>query len=429
VIRAAELLGIQIPGSATTRCWTRSAPAASAWWRWRASASRWRRAPFRVHRRAWWCAPSSPPGGRREGAARRDGAAAGQPPAGLPDVRQGRRVPAAEPGDVHRPGETRFHRRQAHVRQADRASPPQVLLDRERCIQCARCTRFSEQIAGDPFIELIERGPHCSRSASTPTGVPFDSYFSGNTVQICPVGALTGAAYRFRARPSTWSPPAACASTARPGAGSAPTTAAARSCAGWPATTPRSTRSGTATRAGGRSPTLRAVRTGSPRPLVRDDSGGVLRARVLARGAPGRGPRPGRRPRQRHPGRAAARGPARRRGPHRRPAHARRRPTPTPSSPGSPSATNDIDMRARPHSAEESAVPRRPCVAGQRRAGQLRRPSSQAPGRPAGRPSSPQDESPIVFLRLRKAVRARTAWHVYSLAVARQPAAWPTAVR
>jgi NADH-quinone oxidoreductase subunit G len=75
----------------------------------------------------------------------------------------------------------------------------QVLLDRERCVLCARCTRFSDQIAGDPFIELMER------SALEQVGVyedePFESYFSGNTVQICPVGALTGTQYRFRSRP------------------------------------------------------------------------------------------------------------------------------------------------------------------------------------------------------------------------------------
>src|SRR6187200_3014927 len=76
---------------------------------------------------------------------------------------------------------------------------PNVLLDRERCVLCARCTRFSEQIAGDPFIALIERG------ALQQVGIyerePFESYFSGNTIQICPVGALTSAAYRFRSRP------------------------------------------------------------------------------------------------------------------------------------------------------------------------------------------------------------------------------------
>ena len=75
----------------------------------------------------------------------------------------------------------------------------QVLLDRERCVLCARCTRFSNEIAGDPFITLNERG------ALQQVGIyekdPFESYYSGNTVQICPVGALTGASYRFRARP------------------------------------------------------------------------------------------------------------------------------------------------------------------------------------------------------------------------------------
>ncbi len=75
----------------------------------------------------------------------------------------------------------------------------QVLLDRERCILCARCTRFSEQIAGDPFIEMLERG--ALQQVGIYANEPFESYFSGNTVQICPVGALTGTAYRFRARP------------------------------------------------------------------------------------------------------------------------------------------------------------------------------------------------------------------------------------
>ncbi|MER5494799.1 NADH-quinone oxidoreductase subunit G [Streptomyces sp. NPDC002490] len=75
----------------------------------------------------------------------------------------------------------------------------QVLLDRERCVLCARCTRFSNQVAGDPMIELIERG--ALQQVGTGEGDPFASYFSGNTIQICPVGALTSAAYRFRSRP------------------------------------------------------------------------------------------------------------------------------------------------------------------------------------------------------------------------------------
>jgi len=75
----------------------------------------------------------------------------------------------------------------------------EILLDRERCVLCARCTRFSQQVAGDPFIELFERG--ALEQVAVYEDEPFESYFSGNTTQICPVGALTSAQYRFRARP------------------------------------------------------------------------------------------------------------------------------------------------------------------------------------------------------------------------------------
>jgi NADH-quinone oxidoreductase subunit G len=94
--------------------------------------------------------------------------------------------------------ETRFH---DHKRTFPKpiAVSSQVLLDRERCVLCQRCTRFSDQIAGDPFIDLLERG--AQQQIGTSSDTPFQSYFSGNTVQICPVGALTGASYRFRARP------------------------------------------------------------------------------------------------------------------------------------------------------------------------------------------------------------------------------------
>jgi NADH-quinone oxidoreductase subunit G len=94
----------------------------------------------------------------------------------------------------------------------------QVLLDRERCVQCARCTRFSDEIAGDPFIELMDRssdeqvniyrdemfggaGEPEPGSHRDPGDDPLSSYFSGNTIQICPVGALTSTQYRFSARP------------------------------------------------------------------------------------------------------------------------------------------------------------------------------------------------------------------------------------
>ncbi|MEV0195812.1 NADH-quinone oxidoreductase subunit G [Nonomuraea sp. NPDC050691] len=105
-------------------------------------------------------------------------------------------------------GESRFHE---HKRTFPKPLPlsTQVLLDRERCVQCARCIRFSDQIAGDPFIEFFERG--AKEQVGVADGEPFQSYFSGNTVQICPVGALTGAAYRFRARPfDLVSTPSAC---------------------------------------------------------------------------------------------------------------------------------------------------------------------------------------------------------------------------
>ncbi len=75
----------------------------------------------------------------------------------------------------------------------------QILLDRERCVLCARCTRFAEQIAGDPFIALVERG--ALQQVGFYEDQPYDSYFSGNVVQICPVGALTSTDYRFLSRP------------------------------------------------------------------------------------------------------------------------------------------------------------------------------------------------------------------------------------
>ncbi|MEV4807589.1 NADH-quinone oxidoreductase subunit G [Nonomuraea sp. NPDC049421] len=105
-------------------------------------------------------------------------------------------------------GESRFQE-QKRTFPKPLALSTQVLLDRERCVQCARCIRFSDQIAGDPLIEFFERG--AKEQVRVADGQPFNSYFSGNTVQICPVGALTGAAYRFRARPfDLVSTPSAC---------------------------------------------------------------------------------------------------------------------------------------------------------------------------------------------------------------------------
>src|SRR5882757_8200259 len=94
--------------------------------------------------------------------------------------------------------ETRFHdTKRTYPKPIGISS--QVLLDRERCVLCARCTRFSAQVSGDPFIELFERG--ALEQVAIYEDEPYESYFSGNVVQICPVGALTGASYRFRSRP------------------------------------------------------------------------------------------------------------------------------------------------------------------------------------------------------------------------------------
>ncbi len=96
------------------------------------------------------------------------------------------------------PGESRFVEEKRHYEKPIPISDL-VFLDRERCILCARCVRFSDEISGDPLIEFMDRG--ANNQIQTFPDEPFSSYFSGNTVQICPVGALTAAPYRFRARP------------------------------------------------------------------------------------------------------------------------------------------------------------------------------------------------------------------------------------
>ncbi|MGH3458908.1 NADH-quinone oxidoreductase subunit G [Aeromicrobium sp.] len=119
-------------------------------------------------------------------------------PLDCPVCDKGGECPLQNQAMSHGRGESRFTEAKRTFPKPVKVSA-QVLLDRERCVLCARCTRFSEQIAGDPFIEMLERGPE--QQVGTAPGVPFHSYFSGNTIQICPVGALTSADYRFRSRP------------------------------------------------------------------------------------------------------------------------------------------------------------------------------------------------------------------------------------
>ena len=119
-------------------------------------------------------------------------------PLDCPVCDKGGECPLQDQTFVFGPGESRFVEEKRHWEKPIPLSGL-VDLDRERCIQCARCTRFADEIAGDPLIDFAQRGE--KTEVSTFPDTPFASYFSGNTVQICPVGALTARPYRFRARP------------------------------------------------------------------------------------------------------------------------------------------------------------------------------------------------------------------------------------
>lgn len=119
-------------------------------------------------------------------------------PLDCPVCDKGGECPLQDQALAYGPGESRFVEIKRNFEKPIPISDL-VLLDRERCILCARCTRFSEEISGDPLIEFKDRGN--TTQVNTFPDLPFSSYFSGNTVQICPVGALTAKPYRFRARP------------------------------------------------------------------------------------------------------------------------------------------------------------------------------------------------------------------------------------
>ena len=119
-------------------------------------------------------------------------------PLDCPVCDRGGECPLQDQTMAYGPGESRFVEEKRHFEKPIPISEL-VLLDRERCIQCARCTRFSEEISGDPLLVFQERGNRTQ--VLTFPDEPFASYFSGNTVEICPVGALTARPYRFRARP------------------------------------------------------------------------------------------------------------------------------------------------------------------------------------------------------------------------------------
>jgi len=119
-------------------------------------------------------------------------------PLDCPVCDKGGECPLQDQTLAYGPGESRFVEEKRHFEKPIAISDL-VLLDRERCIQCARCTRFAEEIAGEAQIDFAGRGERVE--VATFPERPFTSYFSGNTVQICPVGALTATPYRFTARP------------------------------------------------------------------------------------------------------------------------------------------------------------------------------------------------------------------------------------
>ena len=119
-------------------------------------------------------------------------------PLDCPVCDKGGECPLQDQTMAYGPGESRFVEEKRHKEKPIPVSDL-VLLDRERCILCDRCTRFAKDVAGDPLIHFMNRGS--DTEIATFPDEPFSSYFSGNTVQICPVGALTATSYRFRARP------------------------------------------------------------------------------------------------------------------------------------------------------------------------------------------------------------------------------------
>lgn len=119
-------------------------------------------------------------------------------PLDCPICDRGGECPLQENAIKFGPGKSRFYEEKRHFKKALPLGPV-LMLDRERCIICARCTRFGELVAGDNALEFIDRG--FRTEVGTPDGGPAQSKYIGNTIMICPVGALTSDVYRFRARP------------------------------------------------------------------------------------------------------------------------------------------------------------------------------------------------------------------------------------
>ena len=119
-------------------------------------------------------------------------------PLDCPICDKGGECPLQDYTFTYGPGASRFAEEKRHL---DKALPlsDRIVLDRERCIMCYRCTRFQAEIAGDEALAAVDRGGYSEIGVLE--GETFDSPFSGNTIEICPVGALTNRQYRFKARP------------------------------------------------------------------------------------------------------------------------------------------------------------------------------------------------------------------------------------
>ena len=117
-------------------------------------------------------------------------------PLDCPVCDKGGECPLQDQAFSHGPGESRFiEEKRTFVKPIPVSEV--VLLDREQCVLCDRCVRVADDIAGDPLLVFNERGNRVQ--ILTFPNEPFASYFSGNTVQVCPVGALTSVDYRFKA--------------------------------------------------------------------------------------------------------------------------------------------------------------------------------------------------------------------------------------
>jgi NADH-quinone oxidoreductase subunit G len=119
-------------------------------------------------------------------------------PLDCPICDKGGECPLQDNTFVFGPGASRFTEEKRHK---EKAFPlgERIVLDRERCIMCFRCVRFHQEIPGDEALAAVERGSESE--IATLSGEPYDSIFAGNTIELCPVGALTSRQYRFKARP------------------------------------------------------------------------------------------------------------------------------------------------------------------------------------------------------------------------------------